>query len=78
MRLRCICGQVLKILFELLKVRVVEEGDLFGEMSVLKPGKRSSTVTALEPTRLVFLPRSLYLQMLNSAIIDKTQQVRAL
>ena len=48
-------------------LRVLEDGDFFGEIALLEDVRRTSTVRALEPTLLLALTRPHFLRLLEAA-----------
>jgi ATP-binding cassette subfamily B protein len=48
-------------------LRVLEDGDFFGEIALLQDVRRTSTVRALEPTLLLVLTRPHFLRLLEAA-----------
>ncbi len=46
-------------------IAILEKGDFFGEMALLQDEPRSATITAISLTRLIPLPKSLFIDRLK-------------
>ena len=49
-----------------IKVNILEDGDFFGEIALLSDIPRTATIRTLEPTLLISLKRSKFLELVNS------------
>ena len=48
------------------RVAVIQKGDFFGEMSLLTGEKRTATVRAIEDSRIIFIDKPLFAEMISS------------